>query len=381
MTPNEFSHVPVIDVAPLLNQTEERARTAEEIGAACRESGFFYVVNHGVDEALCRQLDALSREFFRQSEPHKMQIAMSRGGRAWRGYFPVGRELTSGKPDRKEGLYFGAELPPDHPAVRAGTPLHGPNLFPAIHGFRETVLRYLDELTGLGHALMSGISRGLGLDEHYFRQHYFEEPLILFRIFNYPHAGEGSEMTWGVGEHTDYGLLTILRQDHTGGLQVKSRSRWIDAPPIPESFICNIGDMLERLSRGIYRSTPHRVLNTSPRDRLSFPFFFDPSFNARMLPIEGLVNPALRDDSAERWDHVSVHEFSGTYGDYLLSKVSKVFPELRSEVLLHSSLVLRPSGENVARQSADSGGKRRRQQHQHKRVLGEKVRTRNREER
>jgi isopenicillin N synthase-like dioxygenase len=334
MNLSDFSHVPVVDVAPLVSRTAERVRTARQIGAACRESGFFYVVNHGVDESLCRQLESLSREFFAQSETQKMQIAMSRGGRAWRGYFPVGGELTSGQPDRKEGLYFGSELGAEHPAVRAGTPLHGPNLFPSNPGFRETVLRYLDSLTELGHALMSGISLGLGLDEQYFRQHYYVgDPLILFRIFNYPRAMQGSGAGWGVGEHTDYGLLTILRQDETGGLQVKSRSRWIDAPPMRGSFLCNIGDMLERLTRGIYRSTPHRVLNTSPRDRLSFPFFFDPSFDARMLPIEGLVNDALTDDSGERWDHASVHEFSGTYGDYLLAKVSKVFPELRNEVL------------------------------------------------
>jgi isopenicillin N synthase-like dioxygenase len=335
MNTPEFSDVPVIDVAPLVNQTEKRARAAEQIGTACRECGFFYAVNHGVEESLCRDLEALSRQFFAQSESQKMQIAMSRGGRAWRGYFPVGRELTSGKPDRKEGLYFGTELPADHPAVRSGRPLHGPNLFPSIPGFRETVLRYLDSLTRLGHSLMSGISLGLGLDEEYFRQRYFSDPLILFRIFNYPHANasERGQTAWGVGEHTDYGLLTILRQDDTGGLQVKSRSRWIDAPPIPGSFLCNIGDMLERLTRGIYRSTPHRVLNTSQRDRLSFPFFFDPGFDARMLPVEGLVNHTPTDDSDARWDHASVHEFSGTYGDYLLNKVAKVFPALRDEVL------------------------------------------------
>ena len=335
MNLSDFSHVPVIDVAPLVNQRAERVRTAEQIGAACRESGFFYVVNHSVDESLCQRLESLSREFFAQGEPQKLEIAMSRGGRAWRGYFPVGRELTSGKPDRKEGLYFGAELPLDHPAVQAGRPLHGPNLFPPIAGFRETVLRYLDALTALGHALMSGISLGLGLDERYFQQRYYRDPLILFRIFNYPHSStaRGGETAWGVGEHTDYGLLTILRQDDTGGLQVKSRSRWIDAPPIPGSFLCNIGDMLERLTRGIYRSTPHRVINTSQRDRLSFPFFFDPSFDARMLPVEGLSNETPGDDSAERWDRASVHGFSGTYGDYLLGKVSKVFPELRNEVL------------------------------------------------
>lgn len=119
MTVSDFSQVPVIDVAPLVRHTAERATTAAQIGAACRESGFFYVVGHGVDESLCRRLEALSREFFARSESQKMEIAMSRGGRAWRGYFPVGRELTSGKPDRKEGLYFGAELPADQGNVSA----------------------------------------------------------------------------------------------------------------------------------------------------------------------------------------------------------------------------------------------------------------------
>lgn len=331
----EFSHVPVIDVAPLVNHAPDRARAAAEIGAACRECGFFYVVGHGVNESLCQKLERLSRQFFALSEPQKMQIAMARGGRAWRGYFPVGNELTSGKPDQKEGIYFGSELADDHPAVVARRPLHGRNLFPDIPEFRETVLQYIESLTQLGHALMSGIALGLGLDENYFRDQYTGDPLILFRIFNYPYVtrDESTDVAWGVGEHTDYGLLTILRQDDAGGLQVKSRSRWIDAPPIPESFICNIGDMLDRLTRGIYRSTPHRVLNTSRRDRLSFPFFFDPNFDAEVRPIEGLMELAANDDSQERWDRANVHAISGTYGDYLLNKVSKVFPELRDDVL------------------------------------------------
>jgi isopenicillin N synthase-like dioxygenase len=332
MSLSEFSRVPVIDVAPLVNHTAERAKAIEQIGAACRECGFFYVAGHGVDESLCRQLEALSRRFFDQSEPEKMRIAMSRGGPAWRGYFPVGGELTSGKPDRKEGLYFGAELAADHPAVLAGKPIHGPNLFPEIPGFRETVLRYIDSLTQLGRALMSGILFGLGADQNYLQELSIADPLILFRIFNYPPAAEDGDMPWGVGEHTDYGLLTVLRQDDTGGLQVKSRSGWVDAPPIPGTFVCNIGDMLDRLTHGIYRSTPHRVVNTSKRSRLSFPFFFDPNFDARIPPIQGLEHQAA-DDFRERWDQASVHEFSGTYGDYLLSKVSKVFPELRKKVL------------------------------------------------
>jgi isopenicillin N synthase-like dioxygenase len=335
MTRSDFSHVPVIDVAPLVEHSANRGDVGTQIGAACRECGFFYVVGHSVDESLCLQLESLSRKFFAHGESDKMRISMARGGKAWRGYFPVGNELTSGKPDQKEGIYFGAELADNDPAVLAKKPLHGRNLFPEIAGFREAVLQYIESLTQLGHALMTGIALGLGLDENYFRDRYTREPLILFRIFNYPYVerSKNADITWGVGEHTDYGLLTILRQDDAGGLQVKSRSRWIDAPPISGSFICNIGDVLDRLTRGIYRSTPHRVLNTSRRDRLSFPFFFDPNFDAEVRPIEGLANRTAIDDSQERWDRANVHSVSGTYGDYILNKVSKVFPQLQTEVL------------------------------------------------
>jgi isopenicillin N synthase-like dioxygenase len=154
----------------------------------------------------------------------------------------------------------------------------------------------------------------------------------LFRIFNYPPPPAGSEL-WGVGEHTDYGLLTILLQDDAGGLEVKSGKSWIAAPPIPGSFVCNLGDMLDRMTRGIYRSTPHRVRNPAPRDRLSFPFFFDPNFFAKVGPIDLPSGETAPDDRAQRWDKSSVHAFSGTYGDYLLGKVGKVFPELIGKVL------------------------------------------------
>jgi isopenicillin N synthase-like dioxygenase len=324
------SKLPVIDIAALVRGTDERHNVAVRIGQACREAGFFYIVGHGVDENLQERLEEASRRFFAQDLATKRAIRMARGGKAWRGYFPVGGELTSGKPDLKEGIYFGAELDADHPLVKSGTPLHGPNLFPSdVPQLRRAVLDYIDALTRLGHSLMAGLSLSLGLEDTYFADHYTGDPLILFRIFNYPPA-PAEPGAQGVGEHTDYGLLTILRQDMSGGLQIKISSGWIDAPPLPNSFVCNIGDMLDRMTGGLYRSTPHRVRNTAGRDRLSFPFFFDPNFNAEVKPIK--IAAEVREHEEERWDHASVHEFRGTYGDYLLSKVSKVFPELRREV-------------------------------------------------
>jgi isopenicillin N synthase-like dioxygenase len=260
-----------------------------------------------------------------------MAIAMARGGRAWRGFFPVGGELTSGVPDRKEGIYFGSELAADDPRVIAGLPLHGPNQFPARPAaMRAAVLEYLAANTRAAQAILEGIALSLGLEAGYFRAHYTAEPTILFRIFHYPPDAPGSAQ-WGVGEHTDYGLLTLLAQDDAGGLEVKSRGGWIAAPPIPGTLVCNIGDMLDRLTGGLYRSTPHRAKNTSGRGRLSFPFFFDPGWDAQIVPLP--VGAKAQDDRATRWDRESVHEFSGTYGDYLLGKVGRVFPELRRAVI------------------------------------------------
>jgi isopenicillin N synthase-like dioxygenase len=332
MTHDDFSSLPIIDVGPLAAGSAEKRVVAGQIDAACGQSGFFYVVGHGVDAGLQHDLQSLAREFFARPTAEKMQIEMMRGGKAWRGYFRVGDELTSGRPDQKEGLYFGQELAADHPLVQAGTPLHGPNLFPATPaGLRATVLEYMAALTELGQRLMGGIALGLGLPENYFAEHGTRDPLTLFRIFNYPPPA--SPELWGVGEHTDYGLLTILTQDDVGGLEVKSQSTWVPAPPLPGSFICNIGDMLDRMTRGVYRSTPHRVRNTSGRNRMSFPFFFDPNFFADARPIDLPSGETASDDRGRRWDQSSVHIFQGTYGDYLLGKVGKVFPGLKATVL------------------------------------------------
>ncbi len=331
---NEVSPLPIIDISPLLFGAPGRHKVAEQIGLACREVGFFYLVGHVVDEELQIRLENVSRRFFAQDLETKLEISMAKGGKAWRGYFPVGRELTSGLPDLKEGIYFGSELSSDHPLVTAGTPMHGPNLFPpGIPMFRETVLDYLEAMTKLGQVLMTGVALSLGLNESYFADRYMSDPFILFRIFNYPvePPPANEQEGWGVGEHTDYGVLTILKQDGSGGLQVKSKSGWVDAPPVPGSFVCNIGDMLDRMTGGLYRSTPHRVKSSAGHDRLSFPFFFDPNFNAELKPIE--VTSPVDDDREDRWDRTSVHQFNGTYGEYLLGKVSRVFPELHREVL------------------------------------------------
>jgi len=328
--------LPVIDVSALVDERGDaaaRTAAARALDAAARRHGFFFAVGHGVDAALIDRLTAAARAFFAQPEDEKMRIPMSAGGPAWRGYFPVGDELTSSRPDWKEGLYLGSELGPDHPRVRTGTILHGANLWPDIPGFRDTVLAYIAALTRLGHAIMRGFALGLQLPADWFAQHATAEPLVLLRLFNYPSrpVPAGSAAQWGVGEHSDYGLLTMLWQDDVGGLQVRTDDGWIAASPMPGSFVCNVGDMLDFMTGGRWRSVPHRVtLNTSGRDRLSIPFFFDPDFDAPVQRVPGLAAGA--DDSSRRWDGANLQAFEGRYGDYVTAKVGKVFPQLRQSL-------------------------------------------------
>ena len=333
--------LPIIDISPLVEPSslpESVASVAAQLDAACRQRGFFYVTGHDIDPDRLAALRAASVEFFSRPETDKASISMARGGRAWRGWFPLGGELTSGVADGKEGIYFGAELDRSDPRVVAGIALHGPNLFPDEPAeLAPLVSAWIEDLTALGQQICRGLAIALGLDADWFARELCADPTVLFRIFRYPPTQPPMALpasdSWGVGEHTDYGLLTILATDDVPGLEVRSPDgTWAAAPPIPGAFICNLGDMLDRMTSGRWRSTPHRVRNNSAGDRYSFPFFFDPSWDAQIgpLPLDGEVPP---DDADTRWDGRSLHAsgsgaLSGTYGDYLLDKVGRVFPQL-----------------------------------------------------
>lgn len=183
----DVSQIPVIDISSLVS--DNRLDTvANQIRQACCGTGFFYIVEHGVDKGLQNRLEQLSRQFFALDLETKMQIRMALGGRAWRGYFPVGGELTDGKPDLKEGIYFGSELNQTHPAVQAGIPMFGANLFPEIPQFRETVLEYLAVMTQLGHAVMAGIALSLNLEASYFRLLLIESRMCQEAIASHFHS-------------------------------------------------------------------------------------------------------------------------------------------------------------------------------------------------
>ncbi len=322
--------LPIVDIGALLDPAATSAARASPVSAidhACREIGFFGIVGHGVDPTLQDDLERLSHEFFALDETAKAAIAMPLAGRAWRGWFPVGGELTSGRPDHKEGIYFGAEQAHDHERVRTGTALHGANLVPVEPaGLGAVVLRWIDEMRRVAEAVLRGIALALGLSTDWFAENLTADPTVLFRIFHYPPPYHHEH--WGVAEHTDYGLLTILAQDSLGGLQVSRRDgSWIEVEPTPGVFVCNLGDMLERLTRGRYVSTPHRVRNSARQGRLSFPYFFDPSWDAT-VPVLPFSDEPRTNESRARWDGADVAAWTGTYGDYLTAKVARVFPDL-----------------------------------------------------
>ncbi len=311
---------------PIIDVTSPAA--PDEIDGACREFGFFAISNHGVDDGLREAVLRTAIDFFRRSDVEKERVCLANGGSAWRGWFPLGGELTSGVPDLKEGYYFGRELPADP------RPMHGPNIWPDEPlSLRPLITEWMATMELLAQRVLGLMAEGLGLDRAYFQNGLTADPTPLFRIFRYPpHPPDGDDR-WGVAEHSDYGLLTLLAHDGTAGLQVKVADEWINAPSDPGLIICNLGDMLDRLTAGRYRSTPHRARNQSSADRYSLPFFLDPGWDAVIEAIDledGWAAPA---DADRRWDSANLRELSGTYGDWLTAKVGRVFPQLAQAVI------------------------------------------------
>jgi isopenicillin N synthase-like dioxygenase len=289
--------IPLIDFAPFLHgDTAARAAIARQIGEACRHIGFFYVVNHGVDPALTDRAFAEAARFFALPTAEKAKIAIERSA-CHRGYFQVGGEnLDPAKQkaagDLKEGVKIGRDLAPTHPLVVAQTPLHGPNQWPDLPGWRAVMEAYYAAMETLGRELLHAFALALDIPETYF-DHWLSAPMTTLGPLHYPpQTGHITEAQIGAGAHTDYGCLTILAQDRNGGLQVRNAAGvWVAAPPVPGSFVVNIGDMMERWTNGVFTSTLHRVINISGRERYSIPFFFDPDFDAEVVCLDTCLAP------------------------------------------------------------------------------------------
>eukprot|EP00775_Hariotina_reticulata_P002982 gene2982-3265_t len=288
-------------------------QVGEELHRACKDVGFFYVTNHGVPASVYQGVLSGAHKWFSLPAATKEQLLLS-PARHYRGYQPLGTNVTRHEagftPDLHEALdYFKEQDPASvQTAGVLASPIHGLNPWPdQLPEFSRSLQTYICHMQQLGADLLRGIACGLGLEENYFGGTFAspDSSYYVCRVIYYPPlqsqnseqaavaAGDdvGREVQLSCGEHTDYGLLTLVNQDSdVTALQVKNAAgQWVDAAPLPGTFVCNIGDMFQVLTNGLYKPTLHRVLNsTATSPRVSVPFFFEPAFDTVVAPVPEL---------------------------------------------------------------------------------------------
>ena len=307
------SVIPVIDLA-MRHAPETRHGLAKQLVKTAEASGFFYVRNHGISADLCQAAFQASRRFFALEERLKSTIAVDQNQRGW-----MAQGLTnlegSATHDAKEVFFWGYEIAADDPDVLAGVPMVARNRWPdaAAPFLKDQLLPYYHAVLDLGRDLLSLLAEGLGQAPDFFAKAY-EKPLGRGQLVYYPAMDRADHQVerFGAAAHSDFGVLTILMQDDLGGLQIKAADGgWIEAPPIPDTFVCNIGDLLQMWTNNRLTSTVHRVINTSPKSRFSIPIFCDPASTT-------VINPQDFDATASD-DQVT------TAGAYISSKNRKNF--------------------------------------------------------
>nr|WP_035304809.1 2-oxoglutarate and iron-dependent oxygenase domain-containing protein [Actinokineospora inagensis] len=279
----------MIDLSRFRDPAVDRDAFLADLRRAAHEVGFFYVVGHGVPPELTGGILDVAKEFF--ALPVERRLAIENvNSPQFRGYTRTGNEYTAGARDWREQIDVGPEraaldVGPDEPAWRR---LIGPNQWPAeLPRLREITLAWQAEALRVSREVLRALSLALGQDEGYFDTWFDDEAATHAKIVRYPgRADDGSDQ--GVGAHKDYGFLAVLQQDEVGGLQVElPGGGWVDATPVPGSFVVNIGEMLEIATRGYLVATKHRVVSPPHGvDRYSVPFFLGPRLDAVVEPLE-----------------------------------------------------------------------------------------------
>ncbi|HYC13225.1 MAG TPA: 2OG-Fe(II) oxygenase family protein [Stellaceae bacterium] len=304
----DFSDIPVIDLGPLVEGKNPRA-IIDTLGNACRDIGFIYVKNHGVPRELVAGLAEQAALFFRRPMAEKMRIVVDP---RMRGYLPLNYRSYEGEAragtSHQEGFWVGHERP-----LSKESPLDGPNQWPAEPaGLKPAMLAYFAAVEKLSHVLMRGFALALDLKPDYFEPIY-RDPMSRLKLNHYPpQDNPENENDIGVIPHSDSGGFTILWQDHNGGLEIQSKSgEWVGAPPIPDTFVINLGNIMQIWTNGYFSSTPHRVLNRGGKDRYSIPLFCNPNRSAVIEPLVG-----TRDTAFEPFK----------FGEYQRAEYRRIFP-------------------------------------------------------
>ena len=270
--------IPTIDLEPLLLR-QEVDEVAKQLMAAALNTGFFYIKNHGIEQSVIDTALASSKTFFKRPSTQKAKTLVNQQQRGW--LAPGMTKFTQAKThDLKEIFFFGPEVWSTRMlAKRHDIPLIADNQWPDDDSeLSSGIMPYYNAVCSLGQQLLSVIAVGLGEELDFFAKRY-TSPLGRGQLVYYPQSLQADEdkERFGAAAHTDFGVLTLLYQDDNGGLQVLNKAKeWIEAPPIPGTFVCNIGDLLNRWSNGYLSSNLHRVINRSGNERFSMPVFFDP---------------------------------------------------------------------------------------------------------
>lgn len=284
--------IPTLDISEFRRGGPDADAFLAGLREAAHGPGFFYLVGHGVPGELTERVLSLSRRFFHQPEADRLAIENVNSPH-FRGYTRPGHEITGGRRDLREQIDIGDERPartlgPDDPVYLR---LDGPNQWPpAVPELRGAVGAYMTALGALAQVLVRAFAASLGLAADHLDPTFAEEPRSHLKVIRYlapPPDEYGPGYDQGVGDHADGGFVTFVLQDETGGLEVADGAGgWSAAPPVPGTFVVNIGEMFELATHRYYRATRHRVVSPpAGRERVSVAFFFGPRLSATLAPL------------------------------------------------------------------------------------------------
>ncbi|MGV6847381.1 MAG: isopenicillin N synthase family dioxygenase [Marinibacterium sp.] len=290
----EDANLPVVDLAGLFTgDSEDKAKVASALGDAARTSGFFYITNHGVPQKQIDALFAASREFHEKPRSFKMKY-WSGFTTHHRGYVPF-EENGADFPksiNMNEAWDMSFEAPADHPDHLAQWRMTGPNIWPDIPGWKETVSGYYDAAFNLGLRLLDALALELGVETEELTRH-ITYPTSQLRLLRYlENDMPATKDIVGIAAHSDFECFTLLLTGAPGLQVMNAEDVWIEAPPIDGCFVVNIGDIFETWSGGQFKSTQHRVINVG-KERYSMPLFFGLDYHAVVRPLEKFRSPEV----------------------------------------------------------------------------------------